>query len=254
MKNLILIAVLLAFSFSLYAGLPRQVYVNIIDCQGNAFDFSEDNSGVFFDMWIKDRPDEIINQDSFTPYMSHYLNHGFDDTLLSVLIANVGNFPTPWNEGDSLCFEVKHVVEGGHYEPYTKIVKFYLFLDESIDTIWYGFEPWIPDTGEPVALTRFKSDDSDIESNIPNVTKLEQNYPNPFNPNTAINFSIVNEGIVNLNVYNLSGQLISELVNEVVNAGMHSVNFDASDLSAGVYYYILEADNQVLSNKMILLK
>jgi hypothetical protein len=251
MKNLILIVVLLAFSFSLYAGMPRSVYVNIVNCQENGFDFSVDNSGVFFDMWIKDRPDEILNQDSFG--VNHYLNFGFADTLVSMIYANIGNFPTPWNEGDSLCVEVKHVIEGGHYEPYTKVVRFYLYLDYAADAIFYGFEPWMSGTGDPVALTRFKSDTS-IEHNMPSTTTLKQNYPNPFNPTTTINFSLLNEGHAKLNVYNTSGEIVSELINNKISSGNHTVNFDGATLSAGVYYYILEADNHTLSNKMILLK
>ena len=75
-----------------------------------------------------------------------------------------------------------------------------------------------------------------------------------FNPTTTINFSIINEGTVKLNVYNTSGEIVSELINNKYSAGNHTINFDGSDLSAGVYYYILEANDQVLSNKMILLK
>ncbi|NOR45095.1 MAG: T9SS type A sorting domain-containing protein, partial [Candidatus Delongbacteria bacterium] len=96
--------------------------------------------------------------------------------------------------------------------------------------------------------------ESSIDGNMPLETSLEQNYPNPFNPTTTINFSIVEAGNVAMNVYNFSGQLVSSLVNGTMSAGFHTVNFDASNLSAGVYYYTLEADNMTMSNKMILVK
>ncbi|MCK5760053.1 MAG: T9SS type A sorting domain-containing protein [Candidatus Delongbacteria bacterium] len=84
--------------------------------------------------------------------------------------------------------------------------------------------------------------------------KLYQNYPNPFNPTTEISFSLDVKSHVTLAIYNHTGQLVSELVNEVVNAGMHSTNFDASDLNSGIYFYTLESGNLSLSKKMILIK
>ena len=84
--------------------------------------------------------------------------------------------------------------------------------------------------------------------------KLEQNYPNPFNPTTTISFSIPSMQDVKLSVYNSNGQLVSKLVNEVVNAGMHSVNFDAKDLNSGIYFYTLQTGDEKLSNKMLLIK
>ncbi|NOR45098.1 MAG: T9SS type A sorting domain-containing protein [Candidatus Delongbacteria bacterium] len=93
-----------------------------------------------------------------------------------------------------------------------------------------------------------------ISGSIPLQTNLEQNYPNPFNPTTTISFSIVEPGDVKLNIYNFSGQLVSSLVDREMVAGHHTVSFDASNLSAGIYYYTLEADNMTMSNKMILAK
>ena len=84
--------------------------------------------------------------------------------------------------------------------------------------------------------------------------KLEQNYPNPFNPTTTISFSIPYSQDVKLSIYNSNGQLVSELVNKVVNAGIHSVNFDAKDLNSGIYFYTLQTDDKKLSNKMLLIK
>jgi len=84
---------------------------------------------------------------------------------------------------------------------------------------------------------------------------LEQNYPNPFNPSTVINFSVPNENtLVSLKIYNSLGQEVGTLINQVVPAGNHEVQFDASGLSSGVYFYILNAGNFVDSKKMILMK
>jgi spore coat protein A len=85
--------------------------------------------------------------------------------------------------------------------------------------------------------------------------RLEQNYPNPFNPSTTINFSVPNENtLVSLNIYNALGQEVGTLINQVVPAGNHEVQFDATGLSSGVYFYTLTAGSFVESKKMALMK
>ena len=89
----------------------------------------------------------------------------------------------------------------------------------------------------------------------PNNFALDQNYPNPFNPSTVINFSVPKENtLVTLKVYNSLGEEIGTLINQVVSAGNHQVNFDALGLSSGVYFYTLSTGNFVDSKKMILMK
>jgi hypothetical protein len=83
---------------------------------------------------------------------------------------------------------------------------------------------------------------------------LEQNYPNPFNPTTMIEYSIASDGYVTLNVYNVLGQRVAGLVNGDVKAGTYEVNFDASKLSSGVYYYRIEANGFAGTRKMVLLR
>ncbi|RPI17620.1 MAG: T9SS C-terminal target domain-containing protein [Ignavibacteriae bacterium] len=83
---------------------------------------------------------------------------------------------------------------------------------------------------------------------------LAQNYPNPFNPSTNIKFDIAKEGMVKLNVYDISGNLVSTVVNENYNAGSYSINFNASSLSSGVYFYKLETADFTAIKKMILVK
>jgi len=83
---------------------------------------------------------------------------------------------------------------------------------------------------------------------------LGQNYPNPFNPSTSIEFSVPQTGEVSLQVYNLSGDLVSTLVSGMVEQGEHTVTFNAADLATGVYFYTLEAENFSNTKKMVLLK
>ncbi len=83
---------------------------------------------------------------------------------------------------------------------------------------------------------------------------LEQNYPNPFNPSTSISFSLTETGPATLAVYNLAGQEVAVLASGLMEAGAHTLSFDASDLSSGVYVYTLQSDAGSLSKKMVLVR
>lgn len=96
---------------------------------------------------------------------------------------------------------------------------------------------------------------------IPLVYVLEQNYPNPFNPSTIINFSIPESGLVTLKVFNILGQEVAVLLNEVKSVGNYAVSFDANStstfeqpLTSGVYIYKLQTSTFSVSKKMILIK
>lgn len=83
---------------------------------------------------------------------------------------------------------------------------------------------------------------------------LGQNYPNPFNPITKINYSIPKSSNVKINIFDILGQKVESLVNEKQDAGTYSVEFDASNLSSGVYYYKIEAGEYTSVKKMTLVK
>ncbi|MBT8390957.1 MAG: T9SS type A sorting domain-containing protein, partial [Ignavibacteria bacterium] len=90
--------------------------------------------------------------------------------------------------------------------------------------------------------------------NIPKEYKLEQNYPNPFNPSTTIRYSLPKESFVTLKVYNLLGEEVATLINGEQIIGNYEIEFDASDLSSGIYLYSIQAGDFVETKKMILLK
>lgn len=83
---------------------------------------------------------------------------------------------------------------------------------------------------------------------------LEQNFPNPFNPSTKINYSLAEGSRVKLFVFDFFGQVISVLVDEFQSKGQHSVKFDGSNLSSGIYFYRLEAGKFSQTRKLILIK
>jgi hypothetical protein len=91
-------------------------------------------------------------------------------------------------------------------------------------------------------------------SQIPEKYTLEQNYPNPFNPTTMIRFNLPEQSHVSLKVFNSIGQEISSLHNGTLAAGTHEINFDASKLSSGIYFYQIHTQSFTSTKKMILMK
>lgn len=108
----------------------------------------------------------------------------------------------------------------------------------------YGRIPW-------VEASAVKGDP--LES-MPSGYQLSQNYPNPFNPTTHIEFQIKVSGKVELKVYNMLGEEVASIIDKEMNAGFHQVNFDASSLASGIYFYKLKANEFVATKKMVIVR
>lgn len=130
----------------------------------------------------------------------------------------------PFGEADSLYYSVCAVDAAGN---------------RSVDTVRVAI---------PLNTTSVK------EISIPNEFYLHQNYPNPFNPGTIIEFTLPRSARVKLVVYNTKGELIRKLTDTNYSMGKHSIQFDASNLSSGVYFYRLTYDNFSITKKMLLLR
>ncbi|GJQ62360.1 MAG: hypothetical protein SCALA702_14130 [Melioribacteraceae bacterium] len=98
------------------------------------------------------------------------------------------------------------------------------------------------------------SDVVEVSFGTPESFELGQNYPNPFNPSTTINFALPVASDVKVVVYNMLGQEVAELVNTAMDAGYHTINFDASQLTSGIYVYSISAGEFAQSRKMMLIK
>ena len=119
-------------------------------------------------------------------------------------------------------------------------------------------------SGANIIYYRLKQIDNDgtyeysheVEVNFvtPDKYTLEQNYPNPFNPSTKIRYKIAESEFVSLVIYNILGKEVVTLVNEVQSPGSYSVVFSADNLPGGVYFFKLETQHFVQTNKMLLLK
>jgi hypothetical protein len=89
---------------------------------------------------------------------------------------------------------------------------------------------------------------------MPGEFELDQNYPNPFNSRTTLSYALAESAFVSLKVFDVSGAEITSLVEETQPAGYHSISFDATNLSSGIYFYQLRVDGQVFTKKMLLFK
>ena len=135
-----------------------------------------------------------------------------------------------------------------------------------VNDLWKGRYDQAPD------ITAFPSDGydgtiytldfstvvTDVEnplvSSTPNVFELHQNYPNPFNPSTIISFSLPKSGITTLKIYDVLGREITTLIDEMKNAGVYTYEFDAGNLSSGIYIYSLQSSDILMTKKMLLVK
>ena len=94
----------------------------------------------------------------------------------------------------------------------------------------------------------------DEENESPLTFELQQNFPNPFNPVTEIKYSIPQTSNVKLKVFDIVGNEVATLVDEIKSSGKYSVKFDANNLTSGVYIYRIQTDYFTSSKKLILLK
>ncbi len=102
-------------------------------------------------------------------------------------------------------------------------------------------------------------EDDQVSTDVPEETlpakyELSQNYPNPFNPTTQINYSLEKAGMVSLKIYDILGRVVADLVNKHQESGSYTVDFNASNLSTGVYFYKLESGSFSSVKKMMLIK
>jgi len=93
-----------------------------------------------------------------------------------------------------------------------------------------------------------------ISTETPSSYSVSQNYPNPFNPTTKINFALPKSGLVSLKVYDITGKEVATLLNEVKNVGTYSVDFNAANLSSGIYFYKMSVNGYSEVKKMSLIK
>ena len=125
--------------------------------------------------------------------------------------------------------------------PYTKVFAYVGTVNTEVTT------PATHTIDDPLSVNQ-------ISSEIPSDYKLNQNFPNPFNPSTKINFSVPKQIYVSLQVYDISGKEISNLVSEKLSPGIYEYSFNGAGLTSGVYFYVLKSGEFVETKRMVLIK
>ncbi|NNL92667.1 MAG: T9SS type A sorting domain-containing protein, partial [Saprospiraceae bacterium] len=165
------------------------------------------------------------------------------------------------NSSNNLSW-VKENGEGGLYKfPWFHSNKYlfdFVIKDNTVYIYyWEGSASW--PYGTPVTFNELKINlaaftSSIVESEFKVGAILQQNYPNPFSYNTIIKFSLSNSSLVDLSVYNVKGEKIITLVNELRTGGDYTESFNVNQLSKGTYFYILTLNENSLTKKMFVIK
>jgi hypothetical protein len=163
-------------------------------------------------------------------------NYGFD------IERKVGSSQSLVNNYEKIGF-----VSGGGT---TTIPQYYYFKDKNLTYGKYSYRLKQIDNDGQFEYSKT----IEVDLGAPKKFELSQNYPNPFNPTTTISYNIPEATNVKLTIYNLLGQEIKTLVNEFKESGVHTINFDASELNSGLYIYKLQAGSFVQTRKMTLVK
>jgi len=126
----------------------------------------------------------------------------------------------------------------------TTEAKDYRFVDANLTAGNYSYRLKQVDFNETFSYP------DEVNVTAPVQFELAQNYPNPFNPGTTIKFSIPQSSSVSLKIFNTLGQEVSTLINQNMESGVHIINFDATQLNSGIYFYTLEAGSYSEVRKM----
>ncbi len=159
-------------------------------------------------------------------------------------------------------FEIQRAVISNQLSDYSKIgyvegngtkntPTTYTFEDKNLNTGKYKYRLKQVDVNGNFEYFELNGE---VEIGVPKKYDVSQNYPNPFNPVTKINFDLPENGLVNIRLYDMLGREVAVIVNEVRNAGYHTVQFDASKLSSGIYFYKMNAGKFSGVKKMAVLK
>jgi len=176
-------------------------------------------------------------------------------------VVDGGNVILDWStatELNNFGFEVQRSTAGNEFVTIgfvnghgtTTEIKNYRFVDANLSAGSYTYRLKQVDFNGTYSY----SDEVTAEVTAPVQFDLSQNYPNPFNPSTTIKFSIPQSSNVTLKIFNTLGQEVSTLLDQNMEAGSHTINFDASDLNSGIYFYKLDAGSYSEVKKMTLIK
>jgi hypothetical protein len=185
--------------------------------------------------------------DSIIPNLTHYKD-SMQVQISNIPAPNIGNTKLTTIvslDSDNVWTEYKFSLSA--FAGQTIYIVFRYYMNTTVDGLWCNIDDIFVGNRSAIGI-------KPISSNIPKTYALSQNYPNPFNPITNINFDLPRKDFVNLIIFNSLGQVVQTLVNETKEAGSYKVDFNASNLPSGAYFYRISAGSFVDTKKMILVK
>lgn len=246
-------------------------------------DSEEFNSGDWIELYNTrdydiDLSGWVIKDDDDTHQFTFANGAGIASDSYIVIAADLQDFNSVYQIGSDLYGELGFSLAGGSDQ-----VRLYDASGILVDSVEYQDEaPWDANadgTGYTLELKDATIDNSEAiywvasvqsggspgaansilvsneeDENIPTSISLLQNYPNPFNPSTNITFELPEQSRIKLTVFDMLGRKVSNLTDEVRSAGSHTINWNAGELSSGVYFYRLEVGDEVLTRRMLLIK
>ena len=184
-----------------------------------------------------------------------------DNGKVKMLIKeNTSTINNRWDPGETIVFLTPPPYNVNNFNTHAQIATSlpsgtFIWTDEGDTNIVLTRRPITPeDKFNFVASKSLIVSSLKDEINSPFNFEVLQNYPNPFNPSTTIKFSIPMDGVVKINVFNILGEKVAELLNNFLKAGRHRILFNAGGSSSGIYFYTVEVGNKKAAKKMLLLK
>ena len=246
---------------------------NAMWMQGNCLAFGTNNTRVYYSSnfgssWTFGATTGSANSYSVA-FNGCCPSTGFTGQTVTLKTTNCGAWTTVTLPGTGTCYSFNNVLDRFWYDRGTRI---FWSNDNgaSFDTQYVGtgtfqamdmtldgniIRGWsVTSNGAIAGYYELISGVSNSQNQVPSDYVLSQNYPNPFNPSTKISFSLPQANNVKLVVYDLLGREVSTLVNGYMNAGVHTVDFNASSLASGIYLYRIEAGSFTAAKKMMLIK
>jgi len=195
-------------------------------------------------------PGHIINSMAFTPY--GFILLGTDAAKLMKLDINTrqlsyydnveyGNY---WVEDQNMGYINNILFDGSNY----------LYASTSDKNYRISIPESRHHEGKTRKIYQYYGTSNIREEAFHPYFTLEQNYPNPFNPSTSITFTIPKAELTTLTIYDMLGKEVTQLLNGILNEGNHSIDFNASGLPSGIYFYRLKSGSFILTKKMLVLK
>jgi len=213
--------------------------------------------------WVNQVPENVT---IFPRTLGHVLNHTYPfyatshfESYATVLYKRDETLPAPsWMDTTRNYY---HILTNNNGDSLIELSEADLaFPTENYPDGWYRIfvEAWDQYGNSTVDSqdVRFQNSTAvpSTGGNKPNEFRLEQNYPNPFNSGTVLNYSLSHSSIVTLSVFNILGQEVRTLVNGFQNAGEHEATFDGNNLTSGIYFFRLKAQDWNQTRKMLLIR